>query len=371
MSTTKTEIAWTDRTWNPVRGCSRVSPGCDNCYAMKVAYRFKGPGLAYEGLATLRKGKADWTGIVRTVPDALSEPLSWRKPARIFVNSQSDLFHHSVKDVEIDRVFAVMALARWHTFQILTKRAERMASYTQGLTFERLVAACNLNAEGGEHGPGAYSLASLAMLATKARIRLGYGLADLAALRRPPLPNVWLGVSAEDQKYADERIPHLLATPAAVHFVSAEPLLGPINLSRYMPAWFCDECGAFMVGRGDDGCDPDEGEASPCCSKCSSLRVRHATLDWVIVGGESGGGARPFDVAWARGLVRQCREADVACFVKQLGAQPIEDVPLPPYPDGRPRNGRGLIRLLKDRKGGDPAEWPDGLNVRQFPEARP
>lgn len=131
----KTEIEWTDATWNPVRGCSRVSPGCDNCYAMHVAHRFSGPGMPYEGLTVLRKGKTDWAGIARFVPDHLSDPLRWTKPRHVFVNSVSDLFHHTVSNEQIAAVFGVMAASPRHTFQVLTKRPERMVEW-----FEQLAA---------------------------------------------------------------------------------------------------------------------------------------------------------------------------------------------------------------------------------------
>lgn len=205
MSTTTTEISWTDRTWNPIRGCSRVSEGCRFCYAEGVAYRFSGPGQPYEGLARKVNGRAAWTGKVRLVESALTEPLSWRKPARIFVNSMSDLFHEHVSDEFIAAVFGVMAAAPQHTFQVLTKRAERMREVVSALSVE-LVRECTLKLTGR-------------------MIRGDWML---------PLPNVWLGVSCEDQQRADERIPLLLQTPAVVRFVSCEPLLGPIDLSRWM-----------------------------------------------------------------------------------------------------------------------------------------
>ena len=171
-----------------------------------------------------------------------------------------------------------------------------------------------------------------------------------------PLRNVVLMVSAEDQKRADERIPHLLATPAAVRGISAEPLLGPLNLSRYMPAWFCDDCGAFMLGRGDDGCEPDEDESSPCCSTCGSLRVRAVGIDWVIPGGESGAGATPCELDWIEDLIRQCVDAGVAPFVKQLGSAWAK------------ANGVDKIDAPGASKGGAAHVWPGRLRVRKFPK---
>jgi protein gp37 len=343
----KTGIEWTDATWNPVRGCSRVSPGCQNCYAERVAARFgglhRGDGEIdlhngpFMGFAEMTPQGPRWTGKVALIEERLVEPLSWRKPKRIFVNSMSDLFHESLPDEAIDRVFAVMALAPQHTFQILTKRAARMRAYFTPDRQERVRAAAgNLAANGDE-------------------------TADYAWGRGWPLPNVWLGVSAEDQERADERIPLLLDTPAAVRFVSAEPLLGPVDLGLYLSR------DAMFPMPGFKDCLPG--------------------LKWVIVGGESGPGARACDQAWIRLIVRKCRIAGVPCFVKQLGAL------LGGYPDGfivdrwvgkgwksvppafradhdparshRPTDAIGF--QLSDRKGGDPAEWPEDLRVREFP----
>jgi len=239
-------------TWNPVRGCTKVSPGCANCYAETFAERFRGvPGHPYEQGFDLR-----------LVPEQLEKPLHWKKPRRIFVNSMSDLFQDGVPDEYIDRVFAVMALCPQHTFQVLTKRAERMRDYIEKLS-GRLVELWDLTNQ-----PTWISLP-----------------AGRSFPRYPdnwPLPNVWLGVSVENQHFADERIQLLLQTPAAVRFISAEPLLAPVDLNgiehedAVISALFCEE-------------DPRD---------CGSLGS--ATLDWVIVGGESGPGARPFDLAWAR-----------------------------------------------------------------------
>jgi protein gp37 len=340
------KIEWTDRTWNPTRGCSIVSPGCVNCYAMKQAHRFSGPGRPYEGLTKLtERSGPQWTGVVRTVEDALLEPLAWRPPARVFVNSMSDLFHEDVPDQFIVDVFGIMALAHWHTFQVLTKRADRMRAFLaagdHGIVrqFEQIQA-------GGGIGPRGLFKA----LDIKRRDGVGW---------KWPLQNVWLGVSAEDQPRANERIPQLLKTPAAVRFVSIEPQLGPIDLEALTVD--IDTC--------DEGC----GEAirysalqpfarCACCVEGPEA-IDWPSLDWVIVGGESGPGARPFDLTWARSIVAQCKASDVPVFVKQLGA--------------RPYNGGGIYAEqaltavdYKDRKGGDPAEWPADLRVREFPKAR-
>ena len=273
--------------------------------------------------------------------DALLDPLSWRKQQRAFVNSMSALFHEAVPYEFIDRVFAVMAIAHQHTFQVLTKRPERMCAYFADSTVnERVGMAMNVivDADARAQHPGWF-----------------FG----PDARWDPLPNVWLGVSVESQKYADERIPLLLQTPAVVRFVAAEPLLGPVDLVSWLPlpAW----------------------EARP-------------KLDCVIVGGESGASARPMDLAWARSIVAQCKDAGVPVFVKQLGADPRGWCSWPHHDEYPPKmldahgcdetvgeppftlcHGVGdawwPCRLkLKDRKGGDITEWPPDLQVREFPQ---
>lgn len=265
-----TKIEWTEATWNPIVGCSIVSPGCTNCYAMKMAARIErmSPGLEhYRGLTQPSKAGAVWTGKVARAPDrTLLEPLRRKRPTMYFVNSMSDLFHEDVTDEWIDRILAVMALCPQHTFQVLTKRSARMRQYfAAGIDFD---------------------CAFQEMIAGKTE-----------SYRREtpswPLPNVWLGVSAERQKEADERIPDLLATPAAVRFVSAEPLLGPIDFTA--------------IPR-----KSAEGYARP-------LDGRFRKLDWIIVGGESGLGARPMHPDWARSIRDQCIEAGVPFFFKQWG----------------------------------------------------
>jgi protein gp37 len=348
----KTSIEWTDATWNPLRGCSRVSEGCRNCYAEKVAARFSVPygpaGPKYQPgrfANVIRDGK--WNGVVELVEGKVAEPLHWRKAKRVFVNSMSDLFHESVPDEWIDRVFAVMALAPQHTFQVLTKRPERMRAYLQcgvGLYDRVLRAAEPLR----EMFPGLNRI----------------GISNPAAI---PLPNVWLGVSVEDQATADERIPLLLQTPAAVRFVSYEPALGPVDFARlrgYLGAGdsvkadlVIDALGGFYAaawrGRSTTPDTPLPEYARP--------------LDWIIVGGESGPGARPFDVAWAWSTIAQCKAAGVACFVKQLGAHPCDRGPGQSYHHA---HGELLCKKLADKKGGDMAEWPEDLRVREFPSVR-
>lgn len=311
---TTTSIEWTDKTWNPVTGCTKVSPGCAHCYAEGVADRFWGkqyPPMRRENperpghFQIKPRGFTD----VMTHADRLDQPLRWKKPARIFVNSMSDLFHEDVPESFIGKVFDVMAQARRHTFQVLTKRADRMHSLVPTLAAQHTA----------KNGSGW------------------------------PLPNVWLGVSVENQHFADERIPLLLQTPAAVRFISAEPLLGPVDLGRLPNPGLAE---------GQDWLDALKGYAwvvhGPDYYDVCSISGK---LDWVIVGGESGPQARPFDIQWARMIIEECRVSGVPVFVKQLGSNPDNSA----QPDG------GLIGAYITKKGGDPSEWPEDLRVREFP----
>jgi protein gp37 len=323
-----TPIEWTDSTWNPVRGCSRVSAGCENCYAERVAARFSGEGAPYEGLARIGKNGPRWTGKVRMVPGHLADPLRWKRGRKVFVNSMSDLFHEALTNDQIAVVFGVMAATPQHTFQVLTKRAERMRDWFQWIS----VAA----------KPGAWC----ANIANK----VIPGLRQRGDFDEWPLHNVWLGVSAEDQATANERIPLLLETPAAVRFVSYEPALGPLDLFGTP-----EDPGVGFAKKSVHSADGPHGP--------SEHDVELTPVDWVIVGGESGHGARPFDLAWARSIVEQCKAAGAACFFKQAGARPFEGDEGQRC-DGEPHEWAWL--KLRDRKGGDlselPGEWP-----REFP----
>ncbi len=269
----KTGIEWTDSTWNPIVGCSVVSPGCTNCYAMKMAARIEAAGTAprYNGLTDETNAGPVWNGMVSLAPDkTLLQPLLYRKPRKIFVNSMGDLFHEAIPDAWIDRVFAVMALSPQHTFQVLTKRADRMRQY--------------LSARNGMGNPALCD----AINAIPAQLGNRRGALEM------PLPNVWVGVSAEDQRRADERIPLLLQTPASARFISAEPLLGPIDLDCPAIDWMQYPEGNGIIGD---------------CLK----------IDWVIVGGESGSNARPMSIQWAREIRDQCARANIPFFFKQWG----------------------------------------------------
>jgi protein gp37 len=295
------KIEWTDRTWNVSRGCSRVSEGCRNCYAERMAARFSGPGAPFHGFAHPTPAGPRWTGRVELIQEKLDEPLHWRKPSRVFVNSMSDLFHEALSFEHIESVFRIMAIAERHTFQVLTKRPARMREF-----------CLNRSRKHSDTIPS----------------------------------NVWLGVSVEDQATADARIPPLLQTPAAVRFVSYEPALGSVDFTQVGPCRDGDHLGTTLFNHGstNDG----------------------AGIDWLIIGGESGPGARPFDLAWARSVLAQCRKAGVPCFVKQLGGGEL-------LSGGHcgPRRRNIEDRRIMHTKGGNPDEWPADLRVREFPATHP
>lgn len=287
-----TKIQWTEETWNPIAGCSVVSPGCTNCYAMRrmaprlshnpatphyagTVKKTKGGQEASSAKGARGNGQYVWTGKIGIAADtAFLKPLRTKKPTMFFVNSMSDLFHENVPDEVIDRIFAVMALCPQHTFQVLTKRSKRMRIFMDWFT-------------GGT--PHIDRIKDLMWRISERRTDHIHG--------GWPLPNVWLGVSVEDQARAEERIPDLLATPAAIRFISAEPLLGPVDLIK----------GLSATGGASLASSPSTAaSATPC-------------LDWVIVGGESGKGARPMHPDWARSIRDQCASAGVPFFFKQWG----------------------------------------------------
>lgn len=294
-----TLIEWTDATWNPVTGCSVVSPGCTNCYAMKLAGTRLKHHPTRAGLTIDTKAGPVWNGATRFNEAELVKPMHWKRPRKIFVCAHGDLFADSVPDEWIDRVFAVMALSPHHTFQVLTKRAGRMRAYINGtqskIPFLDRMPLERIHLEAAAHMEGDGSF--MDELKDRGNVYSLY-------LDAPwPLPNVWLGVSAEDQTRADERIPDLLATPAAVRFVSAEPLLGPIDFTmiptggRIGDSIICDNA---LIGPAD--CQVGE------------------RLDWIIVGGESGKDARAMHPVWARSIRDQCATAGVPFFFKQWGS---------------------------------------------------
>jgi protein gp37 len=280
----KNGIAWCDQTWNPIRGCSRVSAGCVNCYAERVAARFSDEGQPYHGLADRTRSGSKWTGEVRMVEEHLADPLRWKKPRRIFVNSMSDLFHEKLTNEQIAAVFGVMAASPQHTFQVLTKRAKRMREWFGWMHSDPLV---KMNM-----GVSAYMTVPRAVAYREPH--------DQA--QKWPLPNVWLGVSVENQAAADERIPELLATPATVRFLSCEPLIGAVDLTE-ISEW--------------------RGEPLSALEECVG-HIERPRIDWVIAGCESGPGARPCEVAWLRDLRDQCASSGVAYFLKQATGTPGE-----------------------------------------------
>jgi protein gp37 len=301
----KTGIEWTDATWNPVTGCTKVSQGCKHCYAERDWARLQHLP-AYQGRAFTD---------VAIHPDRLEQPLRWKRPRRIFVNSMSDLFHPDVPDVFIDQVFAVMHLSPRHIFQILTKRPERMRDYMLD--------------------PATNNRVGMA----RARIFDAHCIYDsgfwMSGQSFRPLPNVWLGVSVEDQSTADERIPVLMQTPAAVRWISAEPMLGPISLE-----WLGhDGDGVIDALTGEVWID-DAGPAARVRvhgsieTSVMGRRVISArtALDWVVVGGESGPKARPMHPRLVRSLRDQCAKVGVPFLFKQWGEWiPYEHGAQPPF----------------------------------------
>jgi protein gp37 len=295
----KSNIEWTDSTWNPITGCSKVSQGCKFCYAETMHKRLTGMGQA-KYREPFKK--------VRCHPDALLHPFTLKKPQKVFVNSMSDLFHPDVPFDFIDEVFAVMLLNPHITFQILTKRPEIMLQYlgVQDLT----------------HGPEVYPDSFIDRIESKAVNIIGkLGLDRLPAMwALQPIPNVWLGTSIEDQKTANERVPILLKVPAAVHFLSCEPLLGPIDLTNYK---YQNQHGDWFFHNLLTG----EIELQAFGKYNWNSRV-----DWVIVGGESGHKARPMHPEWVRSVRDQCKVAGVPFFFKQWGTWlPFEECAQQPF----------------------------------------
>ncbi len=298
------KIEWCDDTINFLAGCTRVSRGCDHCYSATMTKRLAGMGQEdYAGL--INDEKKHFNGTVKLRPERLSIPLKWRKPKRVFVNSMSDTWHPDVPFDFIAAMFGVMAATPHITYQLLTKRPERMLEWFEWIQSIPRAPEQSAMMQAEDH---------------------------VGILRRNhdgwPLDNVWLGVSCEDQDALDARLPLLAQCPAAIRFLSCEPLLGPIDLclEHYEP-----------------GIRPD----------------------WIIIGGESGPRARTLDVESVRSIISQCAEHDsTACFVKQLGRHPVELVSV----IGKPGETSWRTVQLRDRKGGSMEEWPEELRVRQFPD---
>ena len=330
----KSKIEWTEATWNPVRGCRRKSEGCRNCYAERQAIRIAG----YKGIVESSSNGPRWTGEVAMAPRHILEaPLRWSKPRMVFVNSMSDLFYGRPFE-EICAVFGIMMASPQHTFQVLTKYPERMLEWFAWLDKESKEGS---TAKLFPMDPPGWRQRHL--LCAAAHNLLGYRPLKGRALGNEwPLPNVWLGVSVEDQAAADERIPLLLQCPAAVRWVSAEPLLGPVDLARWLPRRLeCPEC--QHVGG-------SYGARVRYCGVCAGdcgrdvLVTELPALNWIVVGGESGPGARPMEPAWARSLRDQCQDAGATFFFKQWGAHNAEGQRV-----GKKASGRELDGVLWDQ----------------------
>ncbi|MDZ7893860.1 MAG: phage Gp37/Gp68 family protein [Sphingobium sp.] len=307
-----TKIEWTDATWNVINGCSVVSPGCKHCYAMRLAGTRLRNVESREGLTVDTKAGPVWNGTTRFNDKVLLDPIRWKRPRRIFVCAHGDLFHDSVPDAWIDHVFAIMALAPQHQFQVLTKRAWRMRQYLSDPKVVRRI--CNLAAlfryactPDPDRRPRAFQKLMRQSAQLTAWTREGGGAAKMFARQEPdrdypswvpwPLPNVWLGVSAENQHWLMDRAPHLVETPAAVRFISYEPALDAIDVEPFVL--------------------PVRQWANMWANNYPYHYPKHR-VDWIICGGENG--PRPMHPDWARSVRDQCAQGGVAFFFKQWGS---------------------------------------------------
>jgi protein gp37 len=293
-----TTIAWTDETINPIVGCSRISAGCEKCYAETAAKTAR-----LQQFPQYQK-VAKWNGTVEFVESQLIKPYEWKKSKKIFICSMADIFHENVPFNWVEEIFYMIENCPQHTFQILTKRPERMIEF-----FDWYIA------RNSDHS-----------------VELQWTMPD----------NIWLGVSCENQAMADKRIPLLMEIPAKVRFLSCEPLLEPINLSKFLPIEWSEIAEDWI-------------ESWPGIGSYS----RDAYPDWIIVGGESGAGSRPCHIDWIRDIASQCQSAKVPVFIKQLGSNAIAT---------RSDNTGNYKLKLKDRKGSDILEWFDDLRLQQFPD---
>jgi protein gp37 len=322
------KIEWTDATWNPITGCSVVSPGCTNCYAMKLAGTRLQHHESRAGLTIDTKAGPVWNGQVRFNEEWLSQPARWRKPRMIFVCAHGDLFHESVPESWIDRVFRQMLRDPRHTFQVLTKRATRMRAY---------MACFKPDGDGWVTRDGKPAMGEKQT-------------GPLFVEKNFPPKHIWFGVSAEDQERAEERIPDLLATPAAVRFVSYEPALGPLDFTR--------------IDTPISGPGSNAPASPPSFRRINALKGYSTNVDhkgygrgldggphlhWIIAGGESGAGARPSHPDWFRSMRDQCARAGVPFFFKQWGEY------RPEARHGLP--GDGIVEM---RGANANVYWPNG-----------
>jgi protein gp37 len=313
----KTGIAWTDETANWIVGCSKISQGCRSCYAATAA---NSPRLQqfdqYKGVVD---GDGNWNGEIAFVPKVLGQLIRSKKRRRVFAPSMGDPFHQGVKDEWLDQFFVTVALTPHITYQVLTKRPERMLEYCDRLYGDRFRHQIQLRGlERDENLTKIYN-------------------------RNLPLSNLWLGVTVENEAAANERIPLLLQTPAAVRFLSVEPLLEAIDLvdgEMHNPGfgeghpWLNPLGGIVYDNEGNFSCAP--------------------AIDWGIIGGESGSAARPFEMEWAQLLINQFQEAKIPIFMKQVGSNA--------FYEGKPFK-------TKSRAGSDPKEWPEWAQIQEFPDS--
>jgi len=323
----KTAIAWTDETANWIVGCTKTrakgakESGCDNCYAATAANSAR--LQQFPRYQSVVDGKGNWNGKIEFVPKVLKGLLIGKKRRRVFTPSMSDPFHERVKDEWLDQFFAVVRLTPHITYQVLTKRPSRMLKYFSRSNIKEYWAV----------------EANIFRYDERRRI----SKFELPGMNGP-FQNLWLGVSAENQSAANERIPLLLQTPATVRFISVEPMLEKIDIGS---TWMrCKSCGSMQLS---------------CVTTCGACGKWHnaeeygssiKAIDWIIIGGESGAGARPFHLEWARSLIDQCRELGTAVFMKQVGSNA--------FYEGKPFK-------TKSRAGSDPSEWPEWARIQEFP----
>jgi protein gp37 len=327
----KTTISWTDETINPFVGCTKVSEECRSCYAEAAA---ASPRLQqFPQYKNVVDEHGHWTGHVEFIPRFIDKLFTYKKPRRIFLPSMSDAFHENVKDEWLDQLFAAIALNPHLTLQILTKRPRRMMEY------------CN-------------ALPTLDNVPDEMSRRYFDKTKEYKEFHPTfPLPNLWLGVTAGTQKSADDRIPLLLQTPAAVRFVSVEPMLEEVNLSKYLgDYWTCPECNdtdefKWMLPKNKEFCGVCAGDTG----RDVRLKRRGQGIHQVIVGGESGSKSREFHLEWAEDIHRQCQITGTKFFMKQVGANAYY---------------RGQQFKTKSRAGADASEWPEHLRVQEFPGGR-
>jgi protein gp37 len=370
-----TTISWTarpgtrGRTWNPTQGCWPVSPGCANCYACRQAARFSGVGKPFHGLVKLGKKRSGtppkWTGEVKFAAHKLIEPLSWREPSTVFVDSMSDLFYEEFTFEQIAAVYGIMAFTKRHTYQILTKRPKRRREFFEWLdekAQERLAKFAGVETIAAYDWRAAicweYAVAAYPPLEFSAWHSEHYETTHTTAW---PLVNVWEGVSAENQEMYNDRVFELALLredyDIAITFVSCEPLLGPIDPD---PS-YCGTCGEFEEGVVDDL--EDGTVTQPTCRECGDEvgSLGSMTPDWLIAGCESGPGARPCEVTWFKELRDACAWSGIAFFHKQ--AVLVDGVIT--AGDRSHKKGRG--------HGGDVIELPylEGVQHANFPEVDP